>query len=108
MTIEEKRRELFECTTILPAGVVWNSDSSSYVGPNYWLAEYAWHALNRALDNTIIEVPKRCAYEALDEHRVFVQLTYELAEHNADPVELCRREDVIAAIEETGLGLKIK
>lgn len=87
MDIKETRRKLFESTTILPAGVVWNSETKSYEGPNYWLAEYAWSALNRALDSIVIELPQ-------------------------DPnEEFCDRRSAIAAcyeaIENTGLGIEI-
>lgn len=69
---------------------------------------FAWWGFNKALDAVEIELPKRCAYESLDEHRVFVCLTYELDQYSADPLELCRKPDVVNAIESLNLGLKIK
>ena len=68
----------------------------------------AWEGFNLALDAVEIQLPKTCAYESLDSARVFVQLTYEIGSSAADPVELVRLDDCRAAIEQTGLGLRVK
>lgn len=117
--VEEKRRELFESHkegySQLFYGLFGQNphlhvsfgkqDSGEY---NSDLVNAAWWAFNAALDSVVIELPKQCAYESLDSARVFVQLSYEIGSHTEDPVELVRREDCCAAIEQTGLGLKVK
>ena len=93
MNVEQKRRELFESTTILPTGVEWDEGSKSYVGTNYWLAMYAWSALNRAIDAVVIELP---------ENKITFQ-TEERFNIRQSTIAQCR-----AAIESTGLGLMVK
>ena len=104
MNVQQKRRELFESTTTLPVGVEWNSDSKSYVGPNYWLAEYAWDALNKALDAVVIELPERdiSSYGGADSE---MGPSYEQVEGIGYNYAL---DDCRAGIESTCLGLKVK
>lgn len=106
-SVEETRRELFEA---------WDSQAfADFDHEKDRLGDYVdnivhqcWMAFNAALDAVEIKLPKHCAYESLDEHRVFVRLTYELDEHSTDAVELCRRDDAIKSVEILNLGLKIK
>lgn len=58
MTVEEKRRELFEVNVLIPSGVVWDKGLQLYVGENFWLVDYAWTAFNAALDAIEIELPE--------------------------------------------------
>lgn len=93
----------FDCPT--KAEFITKDDEGNYLEESL---NFAWWGFNAALDAVEIGLPKTCAYESLDEHRVFVRLTYELDDNSADPVELCRRNDAVKAIETLNLGLKIK
>lgn len=57
MSSEDKVRTEFERCTNLPDGVSWNEESKSYVGPNFWIADYGlgvWRASRAAL---CVELP---------------------------------------------------
>lgn len=97
MTIEEKRRELFEAWALSQG---WTK--------SHTMRHELWLAFNAAIDAVEIEFPESCAWESLDSAMQFVFLTYEAGETGPDSVELCRRNDCIKAIESTGLGLKVK
>lgn len=57
-SVEETRRELFEHHMGIPESVTWSNETSSYIGQNFWLVEYAWGAFNAALDIVEIELPE--------------------------------------------------
>lgn len=105
-SVEQARRELFEATVELPDGAVWCPDQAKYIGMNFWLADYAWHAFNAALDAVVIELPKPMVAPFEQEFDVDYE-AYEQAEGHCIDMNLllgrCR-----ASIESTGLGLKIK
>jgi hypothetical protein len=86
-TVEQKRREFFEATSMLPDGVQWSDEAGQYVGPNFWLAQYAWLAVNQAIDAVVIELPEY--------HEIHGQRASEVYDG-------CR-----SAIQSTGLGLKV-
>ncbi|MCV0420087.1 MAG: hypothetical protein K5804_17740 [Microbacterium sp.] len=87
MTIEEKRRELFEAVFAKEA----NLDMSDCF-PGEYQADFVrhyWYAFNSALDAVEIELPAG----------------FWPGEASGPCVEL---QDVIESIESTGLGLKVK
>lgn len=88
MTIEEKRRELF-CDVCEKLDV--NPGDATSCGYSNPYGQAAWDVMNAALDAVVIELPSPFP-------SVFAG-----AEEYADGIEGCR-----AAIESTGLGLKIK
>lgn len=92
MTIEEKRRELFEQEVQLPDTVKWCSIQSKYTGENFWLADYAFGAFNAALDAVVILLPS--PYPSV----------FYGAEEFADGIERCRE----FIKENNPLGLKVK
>jgi hypothetical protein len=108
-TVEEVRRAAFEAWAITSAWLGLGEAPERH-GKGYAEMEThtAWEAFSAALDAVEIQLPKACAYESLDRARVFVQLTYEIGSDTADPVEMVRLSDCRTAIEQTGLGLKIK
>lgn len=95
-SVEQARRELFESRIVLPDGVKWCPSLGKYIGKNFWLADYAWRAVNEMLDAVTIELPARTNSSLT---RIGALLD---AEHNAT-IEECR-----AAIAATGLGIKTK
>ena len=114
--IEEKRRELFEAKFPMPAWVTWNVDRSGYYSPfrdstrkrsaeNY---DSKWRGFNAALDAVVIDLPEPepfgiSAEESLEmDYEEFEELE---ARHGAQYSTYCKCR---AAIESTGLGLKIK
>jgi hypothetical protein len=109
-TVEEVRRAAFEhayskLDQQAAQHLLFIRDDGQY---GYHTTRTAWGCFNAALDAVEIQLPKTCAYESLDSARVFVQLTYEIGSSAADPVELVRLDDCRAAIEQTGLGLRVK
>lgn len=88
MTIEEKRRKLFEQKVQLPDTVKWCGIQHKYMGENFWLADYAFGAFNAALDAVVIVLPSDPNEEFCDRRAA---------------IDGCR-----AAIESTGLGIKVK
>lgn len=94
MTIEQKRRELFEDVFSMEANLAMSDDH-----PGEYQADFVrhyWYAFNAALDAVVIELPEDRSMSQNHERE-----SARLA-HN-DAVEDCR-----AAIESTGLGLKVK
>ena len=85
MTIEEKRRELFEAAYL--EKYFYPADRWSLVPEKYRTqhAEVAWWAFNAALDAVVIELPTSLQYTG-----------------SGEAISACRK-----AIESTGLGLKV-
>jgi hypothetical protein len=113
-TVEEVRRAAFEAHMNVnhpSISLRCYGEAQGCIGCNDYeddMASAMYAAFNAALDAVEIQLPKTCAYESLDSARVFVQLTYEIGSSAADPVELVRLDDCRAAIEQTGLGLRVK
>lgn len=91
MTIEEKRRELFEAAYLKK--YFYQADRWSLIPEKYRTqhAEIAWWAFNAALDAVVIELPEKWGEYSEEGY------------HFCVAIDECR-----AAIESTGLGLKVK
>lgn len=93
MTIEQKRRELFEDVFSMEANLAMSADH-----PGEYQADFVrhyWYAFNAALDAVVIELPTvdRPSHAGTEWIQVAAQDEY--------------KHRVTAAIESTGLGLKV-
>lgn len=101
--VQELRRKLFESTSTLPDGVYWSDDAKQYIGPRFWLAQYAWLAINQALDAVFIELPPLNSSHGNEADSIYGPSIEQVEDAGFDyGVKACR-----AAIKSTGLGIKI-